>query len=93
MRSARKTLRMFPKGFWITISKAIKFFMAGKKKTKRGFDGEGDMLDWFFVPHRTHHTPNEVGGWFKEHSMKSDLLIEKTGRFKSTSNFLMVGYK
>jgi hypothetical protein len=67
--------------------------MKGKKKTKRGFDGEGDMLDWFFVPYRTHHTPKEIEGWFNEHNMKSKLLIEKTGRFASTSNFMMVGYK
>ena len=67
--------------------------MKGKKKTKRGFDREGDMLDWFFVPYRTHHTPKEIDGWFKEHKMKSKLLIEKTGRYASTSNFMMVGYK
>jgi len=92
-QSARKILRLFPKRFWISISGIIKKFMAGKKKTKRGFDGEGDMLDWFFVPHRTHHTPKEIEKWFNEHDMKSKLLIEKTGRFASTSNFMMVGYK
>jgi 2-polyprenyl-3-methyl-5-hydroxy-6-metoxy-1,4-benzoquinol methylase len=92
-QGARKFLRLFPKSFWIKIAGMIKKLMSGKKKTKRGFDGEGDMLDWFFVPYRTHHTPKEVSGWFKEHGMKSELLIEKTGRYASTSNFMMVGYK
>jgi 2-polyprenyl-3-methyl-5-hydroxy-6-metoxy-1,4-benzoquinol methylase len=93
-QGARKILRIFPKGFWIFISRLInKIFVRGSKKTKRGFQDEGDMLDWFFVPHRTHHTPKEIEGWFKLYNMKSKLLIEKTGRFASTSNFLMVGWK
>jgi 2-polyprenyl-3-methyl-5-hydroxy-6-metoxy-1,4-benzoquinol methylase len=93
-QAARKTLRIFPKSFWVTISKAIrKVMVRGSKKTKRGFQDEGDMLDWFFVPHRTHHTPKEVEGWFKEHGMKSKQLIEKTGRFASTSNFMVVGWR
>jgi 2-polyprenyl-3-methyl-5-hydroxy-6-metoxy-1,4-benzoquinol methylase len=92
-QAARNILTKFPKSFRITISKVIKaLFAKGSKKAKRGFQDEGDVLDWFFVPHRTHHTPKEVSGWFKEHNMKSRLLIEKTGRFASTSNFFMVGY-
>jgi 2-polyprenyl-3-methyl-5-hydroxy-6-metoxy-1,4-benzoquinol methylase len=97
-QTARKTLRMLPKPMWIPISKTInKILVRGSKKTKRGFgqegDAEGDMLDWFFVPQRTHHTPEETRLWFREHNMKSKLLIGKTGRYASTSNYLMVGYK
>ncbi|NTV23540.1 MAG: class I SAM-dependent methyltransferase [Nanoarchaeota archaeon] len=90
-QSARFFLRLFPKSMWVFISSQIKKLLSGKKNTKRGFDGEGDMLDWFFVPYRTHHTPKEIEGWFREHDMDSQLLIAKTGRYASTSNFLMLG--
>ncbi|MBT3721624.1 class I SAM-dependent methyltransferase [archaeon] len=93
-QSARYVLRKLPKQYWIPVSKAIRgLFVRGSKRTKRGFDDEGDMLDWFFVPQRTHHTPKELAKWFREHKMKSKLLIAKTGRFASTSNFMMVGWK
>lgn len=91
---ARAFLRLFPKPYWIPIARLINgFFVRGKKKTERGFNDEGDMLDWFFVPYRTHHTPEEIAFWFKQHKMKSKLLISKTGRFASTSNFMMVGFR
>ena len=62
-----------------SISKLIKSVLVrGSKKTKRGFKDEGDMLDWFFVPFRSHHTPKEVEAWFNKYDMKSKLLIEKT---------------
>ena len=93
-QSARFVLRKFPKSLWIPISRLIKkILVKGSKKTKRGFQDEGDMLDWFFVPHRTHHTPKQITKWFKEFDMNSKLLIEKTGRFASTSNFMMFGWK
>lgn len=93
-QSARFVLRKLPQQYWIPVSRFIKsLFVRGSKKTKRGFQDEGDMLDWFFVPHRTHHTPKEIKKWFKEHKMSSQLLIGKTGRFASTSNFMMVGWK
>ena len=93
-QSARFVLRKLPKQYWIPVSRFIKnIFVWGNKRTKRGFDDEGDMLDWFFVPHRTHHTPRQIKKWFKENKMESRLLIKKTGRFASTSNFMMVGWK
>ena len=93
-QSARFVLRKLPQQYWIPVSRALKgLFVKGSKRTVRGFDDEGDMLDWFFVPHRTHHTPKEINKWFKEHKMESNLLIGKTGRFASTSNFMMVGWK
>jgi len=93
-QGARKFLRLFPKSMWVPIAKLINgFFVRGNKRTKRGFQDEGDMLDWFFVPYRTHHTPKQIARWFREHGMKSVLLINKTGRFASTSNFMMLGFR
>lgn len=95
-QASRKCLRaLLPESLWIPFSRVVRGgpLMVLRKGARRGFGDEGDMLDWFFVPHRTHHTPQEVRGWFREWGMGSELLIEKTGRFKSTSNFLMLGIK
>ena len=93
-QGARKFLRLFPKSMWIPIAKLINgFFVRGTKRTSRGFQDEGDMVDWFFVPYRTHHTPKQIARWFREQGMKSVLLINKTGRFASTSNFMMLGFR
>ncbi len=43
--------------------------------------------DWFGVPVRSFHTPEEVEGWCKELGLKFELITPYTGRFKSTSNF------
>ncbi len=93
-QSARFVLRKLPRKTWIPISKLIqKVLVKGSKRTKRGFQDEGDMMDWFFVPYRTHHTPKQITNWFKEYNMDSKLIIAKTGRFASTSNFMMLGWK
>ena len=65
--------------------------MFGKKKVQRGFDDYWDAYDWFFVPHRDHYRPSTVSKWFKKRRMKSRLLIPHTGRWKSTSNFMILG--
>ncbi|HEC91971.1 MAG TPA: class I SAM-dependent methyltransferase [Candidatus Atribacteria bacterium] len=91
-QSARRLLRMLPESTWIPIAKFISIFMIRKKKVRRGFDGYGEMLDWFFVPHRDHHKPKQIKKWFEEYGMRSELVIDQTGRYKSTSNFIMVGY-
>lgn len=89
----RKILRLLPESAWEPISKFITKFMVGKKKTQRGFDGYGEALDWLCVPHRDHYRPEEIKKWFKEYNMQSELLVKQTGRFKSTSNFVIRGFK
>ncbi len=82
----RKFLLTLPAFTRIPISRLASVTMIGKKKIIRGFDGEGDALDWLYVPHRDHYTPEEIRDWFREHGMEMKLLVPYTGRFKSTSN-------
>lgn len=89
----RKFALVLPNSARKPLSRLASLAMIGKKKVKRGFDGEGDALDWLFVPHRDHYTPEEIGVWFKEHKMEMRLLVPYTGRFKSTSNFIVKGFQ
>ncbi len=59
----------------------------------RGTDNYEIINDWFGVPHRTFHTYEEVFRWFEENGMDCVLVNPATGRFKSTSNFVVRGKK
>ncbi|OQX26336.1 MAG: hypothetical protein BWK80_10980 [Desulfobacteraceae bacterium IS3] len=59
----------------------------------RGTRNEELVNDWFGVPQRTFHTYEEVFGWFRKHGLEYKLTNPATGRFKSTSNFEIVGWK
>jgi len=52
-----------------------------------------EINDWFGVPHRTYHTPDELMCWFEKAGFSSSLVVEKSGRFKSSSNFIVMGEK
>lgn len=64
---------------------------AKQRYMMRGTSNEEIVNDWFGVPHRTFHTYDEVFGWFQESGLTSELVNPATGRFKSTSNFVVRG--
>jgi len=49
--------------------------------------------DWFGVPRRSFHTYEEAAGWFEENGCDHRLVNRATGRFRSTSNFVVRGRK
>lgn len=59
----------------------------------RGTNNKEILNDWFGVPHRTFHSYNEVFKWFDENGLDCKLINPATGRFKSTSNFVVRGSK
>ncbi len=59
----------------------------------RGTNNKEILNDWFGVPHRTFHTYEEVFEWFQENGLDYQLVNPATGRFKSTSNFVVRGSK
>lgn len=54
---------------------------------------ESKIEDWFFVPEKHYFTIDEMMQLYKESGFTFELLYEKTGRFKSTSNFIVRGLK
>jgi len=54
---------------------------------------ESKIEDWFFVPEKHYFTIAEMKRLYEENGLTFELLCEKTGRFKSTSNFIVRGKK
>lgn len=92
-QALRRVLRMFPQSTWRPIARIVARWMKGKKVAQRGFDGYGEIYDWLFVPYREHYHPEQVQKWFKQEGISSEIVIAQTGRYKSTSNFLIKGVK
>ena len=59
----------------------------------RGTDNDEIINDWFGVPQRSFHTYQEVFDWFRTDGLRYKLTNPFTGRFKSTSNFEVMGWK
>ena len=68
-----------------------KALMKKERYMLRGTSNEELVNDWFGVPHRTFHTYTEVYEWFREKGLDYRLVNPATGRFKSTSNFVVRG--
>lgn len=49
--------------------------------------------DWFFVPEKHFFSVDEMRRLFGHHGLTFELLEEATGRFKSSSNFTVLGKK
>jgi len=64
-----------------------------KRYMMRGTNNQEILNDWFGVPHRTFHTYEEVYEWFRDNGLEYKLINPATGRFKSTSNFVVAGKK
>jgi 2-polyprenyl-6-hydroxyphenyl methylase/3-demethylubiquinone-9 3-methyltransferase len=72
----------------------IKKLIFGKSRYMlRGTNNKELINDWFGVPHRTFHSYDEVFQWFRENGLNYKLVNPATGRFKSTSNFVVRGRK
>jgi 2-polyprenyl-6-hydroxyphenyl methylase / 3-demethylubiquinone-9 3-methyltransferase len=82
-------------GFSVTLIWLYDVFYYGvlKKNWKemRGASRGALVEDWFGPPVRSFHSVDEVFGWYHEHSMEPKLLMKYTARFKSTSNFEIIG--
>ena len=70
-----------------------KAFFKKKRYMMRGTNNREILNDWFGVPHRTFHTYEEVYQWFNQNGLNYKLVNPATGRFKSTSNFVVRGKK
>jgi len=54
---------------------------------------ESKIEDWFFVPEKHFYSIAEMETLYKNSGLTFEVLYEKTGRFKSTSNFIVRGIK
>ncbi|MBE9536066.1 MAG: class I SAM-dependent methyltransferase [Proteobacteria bacterium] len=54
---------------------------------------ESKIEDWFFVPEKHYFTIDAMEKLYGGNGLTFELLCEKTGRFKSTSNFIVRGIK
>lgn len=54
---------------------------------------ESKIEDWFFVPEKHYFTIDEMKRLYETNGLTFELLYEKTGRFRSTSNFIVRGAK
>lgn len=54
---------------------------------------ESKIEDWLFVPEKHFFSFQEMRELFEQHHLVFKLIQEKTGRFKSTSNFVVWGLK
>ncbi len=68
-------------------------FFNKERYMMRGTNNKEILNDWFGVPYRTFHTYEEVFEWFRENGLEYQLVNSATGRFKSTSNFVVRGSK
>ena len=50
-----------------------------------------DIHDWFGVPQRTYHSPEELSNWMIEAGFEPKIVIYKNGRFKFSSLFGVTG--
>lgn len=54
---------------------------------------ESQVEDWYFVPVKHFFTIEEMHRLFKERKLTFEVLCEQTGRFRSSSNFIVRGVK
>jgi len=90
---AKKGIRKMISGF-LNLVDMIKRIVGGRARyMMRGTSNEEIINDWLGVPHRTFHTYDEVYKWFDDAGLTYKLINPATGRFKSTSNFVVRGVK
>jgi ubiquinone/menaquinone biosynthesis C-methylase UbiE len=52
---------------------------------------ESQVEDWYFVPEKHFFTIDEMGRLFAQRGLSYEVLCEQTGRFRSSSNFIVRG--
>jgi 2-polyprenyl-6-hydroxyphenyl methylase/3-demethylubiquinone-9 3-methyltransferase len=83
------TFRTVVSGFLNCYDWVRKTLTGRQRYMMRGTDNQEILNDWFGVPHRTFHSYDEVHGWFEKDGLEHYLINPATGRFKSTSNFVI----
>jgi len=96
----RKICLKLPKSLKLVVIKSVAGFVGliGRIKTlnevrKDNITIEAKIEDWYFVPEKHFFYIDEMKDLFRKHNMEFELLHEATGRFKSTSNFIVRGKK
>ncbi|MCX7804879.1 MAG: class I SAM-dependent methyltransferase [Planctomycetota bacterium] len=70
------------------LSPVIRLFRR-REKMRSGEELAGVVHDWFFVPLRHHFDPAEVRRRFVERGYAEELFVPATGRFDSSSHFII----
>jgi ubiquinone/menaquinone biosynthesis C-methylase UbiE len=98
--SIRKTCLTFPGFLKRPFVKSVAFMVRiaeklGKSTNVRADNQsiESQVEDWFFVPEKHFFTIDEMKKNFFQRGLTFELLCPQTGRFKSSSNFIVRGVK
>jgi len=96
----RKFLIKSPKKSWTILSKIFAVFLAPvvflfkkRQKSRKGEKLEELILDWYFVPIRHYYYPEEIKELLEKKSYVVEKFLPASGRFDSTSNFIMKARK
>lgn len=54
---------------------------------------ESQVEDWYFVPEKHFFTVEEMGELFRERGLTFEVVCRQTGRFRSSSNFIVRGVR
>lgn len=96
----RKVLIKTPKKSWTALSKVFAVFLTPvvflfkkREKSRKGEKLEELILDWYFVPIRYYYSPEEIKKLLEEKNFEVEKFLPASGRFDSTSNFIMKARK
>jgi hypothetical protein len=96
----KSSLIKTPKKSWTILSKIFAVFLAPvvflfkkRQKSRKGEKLEELILDWYFVPIRHYYYPEEIKEFLKKKSYVVEKFLPASGRFDSTSNFIMKARK
>jgi SAM-dependent methyltransferase len=94
--AVRAAMSSLPARTHAPVSRAIAFLIAPlirsfrrREKMRGGESLAGIVHDWFFVPLRRHFDPAEVRAWFFRRGYVEELFVPATGRFDSSSHFIV----
>ena len=65
----------------------------GRQPARNDLTFEAKVDDFYFIPFKRFFSVTEVQDLFKRHHLSCELVYNYTGRFKSTSSFIMSGIK
>lgn len=65
----------------------------GRKPARNDLTFEAKVDDFYFVPFKRFFSVAEVKDLFDRHHLSGEMVFEYTGRFKSTSSFMMKARK
>ncbi len=89
--------RLFKRVFVASVSVAVRFlelFVARNDEARNDNNLVATQVeDWYFVPEKHFFTVDEVRRLFGELGLECTLVSSNTGRFKSSSNFVVLGRK